>query len=79
MPCSDGYREHRQAEVPSWLQKIIDELPIAYDIEKVVTELESAKNYYYDDKLDAEGDLIMFKSIEQEVAIKIVKGSGLNA
>ena len=40
---------------------------------------EKFKNYYYDDKLDAEGDLIMFKSIEQEVAIKIVKGSGLKA
>lgn len=26
-------REHRQVEVPSWLQKIIDELPAAYDVE----------------------------------------------
>lgn len=33
-------REHRQAEVPSWLQKIIDELPTAYDVEKVVGELD---------------------------------------
>ena len=32
-------REHRQVEVPSWLQKIIDELPTAYDVDKVVGEL----------------------------------------
>lgn len=56
--------------------KAFEESKIAYDVDKVVEELESAENYYYDDKLDAEGDLIMFKSIEQEVAIEIVrKGS----
>lgn len=45
----------------------------AYDVEKVVEELESAENYYYDDKLDAEGDSMLFKSIEQKVAIDIVR------
>ena len=43
-------REHRQAEVPSWLQKIIDELPTAYNVDKVVEEMESLRidksNYF---------------------------------
>lgn len=56
--------------------KAFDESKTAYDVYKVVEELESAENYYYDDKLDAEGDLIMFKSIEQEVAIEIVRKGG---
>ena len=51
--------------------------PTAYDIDKVVEELESAENYYYHDKFDEEGDLIMFKSIEQSVAIEIVKQGGV--
>lgn len=56
--------------------KAFDESKTAYDVDKVVEELESAENYYYDDKLDAEGDLIMFKSIEQEVAIEIIRKGG---
>lgn len=39
-------REHRQVEVPSWLQKIIDELPTAYNVEKVVAELEEESFEY---------------------------------
>ena len=53
--------------------KEIKEMPTAYDVDKVVEELESAENYYYHDKFDEEGDLIMVKSIEQSVAIEIVK------
>lgn len=56
--------------------KAFDESKTAYDVDKVVEELKSAENYYYDDKLDVEGDLIMFKSIEQEVAIEIVRKGG---
>ena len=55
------------------LRMMIEEQPTAYDVDKVVAELESAENYYYDDKLDAECNLIMFKSIEQKVAIDIVR------
>ena len=54
----------------------IRNMPTAYSVDEVVEELESAENYYYDDKFDEEGDLVMFKSIEQSVAIKIVKQGG---
>lgn len=59
------------------LDEIINEMPTAYDVEKVVAELESAENYYYDDTLDAECNLVMFKSIRQDVAIDIVKKGGV--
>ena len=52
---------------------VVGKMPTAYDVDKVVEELESAENYYYHDKFDEEGDLIMVKSIEQSVAIEIVK------
>ena len=59
------------------IEKKIKEQPLAYDIEKVVAELESAENYYYDDTLDAECNLVMFKSIRQDVAIDIVRKGGV--
>ena len=60
------------------LQNRIKEQPTAYDVEKVVAELESAENYYYDDTLDAEYNLVMFKSIRQDVAIDIVRKGGID-
>lgn len=58
--------------------RLLDNEPTAYSVDKVVEELESVENYYYDDEIDEEGDLIMFKSIEQSVAIEIVKQGGVS-
>ena len=59
------------------LEKWIKSQPTAYDVEKVVEELDSAENYYYDDVLDEECDLIMVKSVRQDVAIDIVRKGGV--
>ena len=70
------YREYGEDYDVEQILGDIEDMPTAYSVDKVVDELESAENYYYDDKFDEEGDLVMFKSIEQSVAIEIVKQGG---
>lgn len=64
-------REHRQAEVPSWLQKIIDELTIAYDVERVVGELEELED------TDTR-EIYLRHHIDCDDAIYIVRKGGVN-
>lgn len=59
------------------IMEIVNNQPTVYNVDKVVAEFDSAKNYYYNDEFDEEGDLIMVKSIRQDVAIDIVRKGGV--
>ncbi|MBE5928489.1 MAG: hypothetical protein E7267_03830 [Lachnospiraceae bacterium] len=75
--------------IPSWWSayKIIKEQPTAFDVDKVLTELQEEKDYSYSDFesyasetdlfLDAEYDDLFYKGLER--AVKIVKRGGIDA
>lgn len=73
------YAEQHKVILASDVLDMIEQLQedLKDDVEKVVEELDSAENYYYDDEIDEEGDLIMVKSVRQDVAIDIVRKGGV--
>ena len=62
---------------PIEFERMVDDMPTAFDTEKVVEQLESARNCHYSNKWDEEGDLVLIKSIESNIAIDIVKKGGV--
>lgn len=63
------------SDVLDMIEQLQDDLKDTID--DIVAELESAENYYCDDTLDEECNLIMFKSIRQDIAIEIVRKGGV--
>ena len=78
------YTDEHQAIYEHWIdcrydiEAVIDKLPTAYDVGKVVAEFESAENYYCDDEFDKDGELISYKAVRQDVALDIVRKGGVN-
>lgn len=76
-------REHRQAEVPSWLQKIIDELPTAFDVDKVVECLEEKVELAHKRYVDCPVNSPCYERYrtqynERRMCLDIVEGGGVN-
>ena len=70
-------RNNAPKSVPLWIYQTIDNAPTAYDPDRVVEQLEEAKDIAHDDSVaETVSTRIWNKAIQ--TAIGVVKGGGVN-